>query len=103
MLSNNSKTFLILDLLRTHGGMYGLELVKESNNRLKRGTIYVTLTRLVDKGWVNSERQEGADGQKTIKRLYTITGEGQRAVMAANAYHETLKGVYDDNYSTAPS
>ena len=32
--------------------MYGLELVTESEGALKRGTVYVTLGRLEEKGYV---------------------------------------------------
>ncbi|RUW80448.1 PadR family transcriptional regulator [Mesorhizobium sp. M2A.F.Ca.ET.067.02.1.1] len=48
--------FEILSLLRSKE-MYGLELVKESN-MLKRGTVYVTLERMSDKGYVRSREAE---------------------------------------------
>lgn len=44
---------LILDLL-ADGEMFGLELVERSGGRLKRGTVYVTLARMLEKGYVES-------------------------------------------------
>ena len=48
------KEALILELLTSRGEMYGLELVAESEGRLKRGTVYVTLSRMGEKGFVES-------------------------------------------------
>jgi DNA-binding PadR family transcriptional regulator len=40
--------------------MYGLKLIKASDERLKRGTVYVTLGRMEEKGFVRSRiDQEG--------------------------------------------
>ncbi len=47
------KEALILDLLRG-GEMYGLELVTSSDGALKRGTVYVTLGRMEEKGLIVS-------------------------------------------------
>ena len=73
---------LILDLLRSGGEMYGLELVKVSDGALKRGTVYVTLGRMQEKGYVESrpERPEGASGLP--RRLYRPTGLGLRVLDA---------------------
>ena len=62
--------------------MYGLEMVKASS-KLVRGTIYVLLSRMEDKGYVSS-RQEREETQAGMpRRLYSITGLGQRALNAA--------------------
>ena len=71
---------LILDLLRSRD-MYGLELVTESEGALKRGTVYVTLGRMEEKGYVLSrleERHAGAIGLP--RRLYRVTAFGLREV-----------------------
>lgn len=61
--------------------MYGLAIVEKSQGDLKRGTVYVTLNRLEDRGFLKSEREK--DSTATIPRLYyTITGEGRRAFNA---------------------
>lgn len=83
----------ILTLLMTHGEMYGLEMVEESE-RLKRGSIYVLLGRLQDKGYVDS-RQEPKD-PKSIglpRRLYKVTGVGEHTLSAWDAYQLALSGV----------
>ena len=44
---------LILDLLR-ESELFGLQLVDRSEGALKRGTVYVTLGRMQEKGYVES-------------------------------------------------
>ena len=57
--SLSGKEAAVLDLLlaKPSQAMYGLELVNVSAGRLKRGTIYVTLDRMEDKGLVESKRR----------------------------------------------
>ena len=52
--SLSRKEALILALL-TNGGreMFGLEMIEVSNGELKRGTIYVTLLRMQEKGFID--------------------------------------------------
>jgi DNA-binding PadR family transcriptional regulator len=77
----SSKEALIIDLLLhvPSAEMYGLELVNNSGKRLKRGTVYVTLGRMQDKGYVDS-RQEAPqpDARGIPRRLYRLTGYGQK-------------------------
>lgn len=76
------KEALILRLLVASGEMYGLELVKESSGALKRGTVYVTLCRMAEKGYVES-RQVAAGEEGTLpKRLFRATGHGVRVLHA---------------------
>src|SRR5207244_3276152 len=42
--------------------LYGLQMVELSDGELKRGTIYVTLNRLEDKGYVTSETEPEQPG-----------------------------------------
>ena len=63
--------------------MFGLQLVAESGGRLKRGGVYVTLGRMEEKRFVESEqepRQPGAIGLP--RRLYRPTALGERAFRA---------------------
>ena len=60
--------------------MYGLEMVKASD-RLTRGSIYVILNRMEDKGLVSS-RVDEITGPLAGRRIYSITGFGQRAYAA---------------------
>jgi PadR family transcriptional regulator, regulatory protein PadR len=85
------KERLILELLVSSGPMYGLQLVEQSAGALKRGTVYVTLGRLEAKGLVVSElepRQPGAIGLP--RRIYRITGLGERVLRAWTAFAREL-------------
>lgn len=74
--------------------MYGLELVKTSDGELKRGTVYVTLQRMEDKGLVESrEEDETADHIGLRRRLYKVTGHGQRAYQAHRAAEEAAARI----------
>lgn len=78
-----SKTeFLILQIMVNHGAdIYGLEIIKESDNRIKRGTIYTTLSRMEEKGIITSTKEdEIQEGLTAKRRMYTITGAGVKAI-----------------------
>ena len=53
VLTVSPKELLVLELLR-HQELYGLQLVAASRGRLKRGTVYVTLGRMEEKGCITS-------------------------------------------------
>ena len=76
--------FLILRMLIASGGeMYGLELVNQSDGRLKRGTIYVTLSRLEDKGIILSRKEKQRPGARGLpRRLYRPSAMGRRVLAA---------------------
>lgn len=60
--------------------LYGLELVKESDGALKRGTVYVLLDRLEKKGFIESRREKDESIPGLPRRLYKVTGLGQRVL-----------------------
>jgi DNA-binding PadR family transcriptional regulator len=76
------KETLILRLLVAKGEMYGLELVNESRSELKRGTVYVTLSRMAEKGYIESRTAPRDDGSGPPKRLFQIAGYGARVLKA---------------------
>ena len=77
------KELLILETLASRGPMYGLELVAKSKGQLKRGTIYVTLGRMEDKGYVDSETEAPRAGAVGLpRRLYRPTAYGLRVMEA---------------------
>src|SRR5204862_7588867 len=79
----SSKESLILDLLARGDELYGLQLVAASKGRLKRGTVYVTLGRMQDKGYVTSRVEDAPDGAGGLpRRLYEITPHGARVMKA---------------------
>jgi PadR family transcriptional regulator, regulatory protein PadR len=77
----SAKEAEVLRLLIANGEMYGLEMVQRSG-LLKRGTVYVTLSRMGDKGYVESRVEEVSPGDGPPRRLYTVTGLGERAYRA---------------------
>jgi PadR family transcriptional regulator, regulatory protein PadR len=73
---------LILGLLSADE-MFGLQLVEQSNGALKRGTVYVTLGRMQDKGYVESWTEEQPAGAIGLpRRLYRPTAYGARVLDA---------------------
>jgi DNA-binding PadR family transcriptional regulator len=77
------KERLILELLVSGGTMFGLQLVEASRGRLKRGTVYVTLGRMEEKGYVESEQEPRTPGAIGLpRRLYRPTSLGERALRA---------------------
>jgi DNA-binding PadR family transcriptional regulator len=81
MLTLSAKESLILEMLVREGELYGLQMVAASKHRLKRGTVYVTLGRMEDKGYVAS-RQEDAPPEAggLPRRLYRATPLGKRVL-----------------------
>jgi DNA-binding PadR family transcriptional regulator len=73
---------LVLDLLSAKAPTYGLDLVASSRGRLKRGSVYVTLQRMEQKGLVTSVLDE-RPGEGPPRRLYEPTPLGLRALVAA--------------------
>ncbi|WP_420126189.1 PadR family transcriptional regulator [Longimicrobium sp.] len=77
----SAKEAEVLRLLIANGEMYGLEMVQRST-MLKRGTVYVTLSRMSDKGYVESRLEDVSLGDGPARRLYQVTGLGVRAFRA---------------------
>ena len=74
--------FLIMDMLERNGEMFGLQMVDESDGALKKGTIYVTLGRMVDKGLLDSYSGNNDPGTHGQIRLYSATDWGERVFKA---------------------
>lgn len=75
--------------------MFGLDLVKRSNGTLKRGTVYVTLGRMQDKGYVESRTEPLPPGAIGLpRRFYRPTPFGLRVMdastLAALAFAERM-------------
>jgi DNA-binding PadR family transcriptional regulator len=83
------KELLVLELLIASGSMYGLELVTVSGGELKRGTVYVTLGRMEEKGYIRS-RQEDAPTGGLPRRVYEPTALGKRVCEAWGLVRQRL-------------
>lgn len=67
-------------------GTYGLDIVEESDGMIKRGSVYVLLGRLEEKGFVRVVRQQTETKHSGPARpIYRLTGEGSRVLAAAEA------------------
>jgi PadR family transcriptional regulator, regulatory protein PadR len=87
-----AKQRLILELLVDAGPLYGLELVERSAGALKRGTVYVTLSRMEARGYVTSEQETMPAGAIGLpRRRYRPTGRGEGALRAWNLYAHALR------------
>ena len=88
------KESLIVELLLRDAELYGLQLVAASRGRLKRGTVYVTLGRMEDKGFIASrEEAPPADEGGLPRRIYRATALGRQVYEAWNmaAAHMALR------------
>jgi PadR family transcriptional regulator, regulatory protein PadR len=79
VLTVSPKELLILELLARGTSLYGLQLVAASRGRLKRGTVYVTLGRMEDKGLIASTLEDApAEAGGLPRRIYEPTALGKR-------------------------
>jgi PadR family transcriptional regulator, regulatory protein PadR len=75
------KEKVILELLTANTSMYGLQLVSQSQGKLKRGTVYVTLGRMEEKGLILSEPEKFSDHSGLVsRRMYRPTSFGLRVL-----------------------
>ena len=83
---------LILELLADEES-FGLGLVERSKGALKRGTVYVTLGRMQEKGYVESRTEAWAPGAIGLpRRLYRPTAHGLRVFNAWAHAARALRG-----------
>ena len=74
-LSETERT--ILEQLVTLGESFGLQIVERSRGAVKRGTVYVTLGRMQQKGLVASRTEAPPPGAIGLpRRLYRPTAYG---------------------------
>jgi DNA-binding PadR family transcriptional regulator len=90
--SLSAKEAAILQLLVLGKEMYGLQIVAESNGVIGRGTVYVTLARMEEKGFIDSRQEAQAEGATGLpRRLYRVTGEGTRVLRAWERAAQVLR------------
>jgi DNA-binding PadR family transcriptional regulator len=90
----SGKEVVVLRLLRdAPSGMYGLEMVDQSQGALGRGSVYVILSRMQDKGLVESRTPKRADHPGLPRPRYRITALGQKTLQAAEAAQSILPGL----------
>ena len=83
---------LILELLADDES-FGLRLVERANGALNRGTVYVTLGRMQEKGYVESRTEPLPPGAMGLpRRIYRPTAHGLRVFNAWALAARTLRG-----------
>lgn len=95
---------VLLAILSLEEGAYGVAIqvkIKEVANRdITRGALHSALSRLEEKGFLNShfgEATQERGGRR--KRIYTITASGQEALreaeMIRNSFRENIKPAFN--------
>jgi DNA-binding PadR family transcriptional regulator len=75
-------------------GAYGLEIVSDSAGAVKRGSVYVLLGRLEEKGFVRVlPGKKSRDLQAPTRPQYQLTAEGSRVLSVASAIGMRLAGA----------
>jgi PadR family transcriptional regulator, regulatory protein PadR len=81
---------LVMDLLR-EGERFGLELVEQSAGSLKRGSVYVILSRMEAKGFVTSRLDDSPKAPAgPTRRLYAVTAYGLQVHQAYGILRQAL-------------
>lgn len=75
----------ILGLLISGTELFGLEMVRRSEGRLKRAVIYVFLHRMEKQGLVHSRVDDQHENRGPPRRKYRITALGRKAFAARQA------------------
>ena len=90
---------MVLQTLAVMGSMHGygiarrIEQVSADEVLLNQGTIYASLVRLEQRGWIDSNW--GVSGNNRKAKFYAITEAGKRKLAEDAAYWERLTGVMD--------
>jgi len=90
---------MVLKTLATLGSLHGygiarrIEQVSGNQVLLNQGTIYASLVRLEQRGWIASNW--GVSGNNRKAKFYAITKAGRRQLIEDSRYWERLAEVMD--------
>jgi transcriptional regulator len=90
---------MVLQTLTAMGPMHGygiarrIEQVSGNQVLLNQGTIYASLVRLDQHGWINSSWGSSDNNRKA--KFYSITAAGRRQLAKDAHYWQRLTGVMD--------
>src|ERR1044072_7854671 len=88
---------MVLQALDTMGAQHGygiarrIEQVSEDMLKLNEGTVYTSLMRLLQGGWISASRGTSENNRRT--RFYPITRTGRRQLVAESEKWDRLSGV----------
>jgi transcriptional regulator len=90
---------MVLQTLAVMGSVHGygiarrIEQVSGNQVLLNQGTIYASLVRLEQRGWIGSAWGTSDNNRKA--KFYTITAQGRQQLAEDTRYWERLTGVMD--------
>jgi PadR family transcriptional regulator, regulatory protein PadR len=88
---------MVLQTLHTMGALHGygiarrIEQVSGAQVLLNQGTIYASLVRLQNRGWIDAEWGVSENNRKA--KFYSITGAGRKQLAADTEYWNRLSEV----------
>ena len=88
---------MVLQTLAAMGSLHGygiarrIEQVSGNQVLLNQGTIYASLVRLQQRGWISAEWGTSENNRKA--KFYSITRRGQKQLAADTAYWRRLANV----------
>lgn len=85
------QTLLSMGTLHGYGIARRIEQVSGDEILLNQGTIYASLVRLQQRGWIASEWGTSDNNRKA--RYYSITSSGRKQLAKDTAYWQRLTGV----------
>ena len=85
------KTLDVLGPLHGYGIARRIEQLSEQLLRLNEGTVYASLLRLAQKGWIRSEWGTSENNRKA--RFYSISAAGRRQLARETENWERFSGV----------
>lgn len=85
------KTLDALGPLHGYGVARRIEQLSEETLRLNEGTVYASLLRLLQKGWIRSEW--GASENNRRAKFYSITRAGRKHLARETESWERISGV----------
>lgn len=85
------KTLDALGPLHGYGVARRIEQISEETLRLNEGTVYASLLRLAQKGWIHS--QWGASDNNRKAKYYSISKSGRKQLARETANWERISGL----------
>ncbi|HEX4756619.1 MAG TPA: PadR family transcriptional regulator [Terracidiphilus sp.] len=97
---------MVLQTLAAMGALHGygiarrIEQVSGNQVLLNQGTIYASLVRLEQRGWIKSKW--GVSGNNRKAKFYSISNTGRRQLAEDARYWQRLTGVMDRMFAMGP-
>lgn len=97
---------MVLQTLTAMGSLHGygiarrIEQVSGNEVLLNQGTIYASLVRLEQRGWISSEW--GVSGNNRKAKFYSITRSGKKHLGEDARYWQRMTGLMDRIFAMGP-